>query len=228
MKTTLKSITVTSIISFILYVFLMLSVFSCRTVEKAKTNEQFVSKQDLSQLDQKWSAYLQTFKKDVKETSLATVKDYLKVQKESTSTNENESSVISGTATAEEGKEKTFTAGNTTIKTNGFDISFEINTLKQLNQSYESQIQETNKLLIEERNARISSETSLKQENKELLKRLEVLESEQSTQTKTVSKRTIAFWFIVVCAVSFVLFLLSRRGVWSRIKGRFMKGTNIV
>lgn len=212
MKTTLKSITVTSIISFILYVFLMLSVFSCKTVNKTKTYEDFVSKQDLSQLDQKWSTYLQTFKKDVKETSLATVKDYLKVQKESSSTNENENSVISGKATAEEGKEKTFTAGNTTIKTNGFEIAFEINTLKQLKQSYESRIEQQDKSISNLQTALETSETIRTEEVNALTKRVEVLESEKSTQTKTVSKRTIAFCFIVVCAVSFVLFLLYKFG----------------
>lgn len=212
MKTTLKSITVTSIISFILYVFLMLTLFSCRTVDKAKSNEQFALKQDLSQLDQKWSNSITNVETKIKESLILDITEKLKQYKESSSTNENESSVISGKATAEEGKEKTFNVGNTTIKTNGFDISFEINTLKQLNQSYESQIQETNKLLIEERNARISSETNLKQENKELSKRLDVLESEKSTQTKTVSKRGVTFWAIVICAVSFVLFLLYKFG----------------
>lgn len=228
MKTTPRNINVTVILAFIIFIFMILSLFGCRTVEKAKSNEQFASKNDLSQLDQKWTSSISYVETKIKESLILDISEKLKQYKESSSTNENESSVISGKATAEEGKEKTFNVGNTTIKTNGFEIAFEINTLKQQNSSYESQIKETNKEVSSLKTALETYETKRIEEVNALTKRVEVLESEKSTQTRTVSKRTIAFWFIVVCAVSFVLFLISKKGVWSRIKGWFMKGTNIV
>lgn len=222
MKTTLKNITVTSIISFILYILLMITMFSCKTVNKVKTHEYFASKNDLSQLDQKWSTHLQNFKTDVKESSLATVKDYLTVQKESNSTNENESSVISGTITPGE-KEKSVSIGGTTIKSDGVNVKFEIKNTKAKLQESLTQISELNQTIEKERNARISLENDFNEYKKHQSKVIDELKQEKSTQTKTVSKKGFTFWAIVICAIAIVLFLLYKFGGRIPIVAKFKK-----
>lgn len=205
MKTTLKN----SIISFILYVLLMITIFSCKTVNKVKTHEDFASKNDLSQLDQKWSNYLQTFTKDVKETTESAVNAYFIAEKESNSTNENESSVISGTITPGE-KEKSVSIGGTTIKSDGVNVTFEIKSTKAKLQESLTQISELNQTIEKERNARISLENDFKEYKKQQSKVIDELKQEKSTQTKTVSKKGFTFWAIVICALVCVGYLVYR------------------
>ncbi|MCB0447248.1 MAG: hypothetical protein KDD03_07010, partial [Gelidibacter sp.] len=150
MKLTLKKITVTTIISFAIYVSLMLMLFSCRTAKKEWVKENFTEKSELQEIKDNLTYSNEEVKAEIRNSLISEFSEKLKQQAEKTTNNESETTTVKGSITAEEGKEKSATVGNTTIKSNGANVTFETTSTKALSKEIESKYNELNQKLNQE------------------------------------------------------------------------------
>src|SRR5690606_41104956 len=134
-------------------------------------------------------------KGEISESVSQEVTEKLKEQKETISNDENESVEVTGTLPAGE-KETSVTVGNTTIKNNGGNVSFDIKSSKQLSSQLETNNKELTQSLNEERNARISLENELKEFKTAQLKVNEELKAEKKNQSKETNKKGLSFGFV--------------------------------
>lgn len=147
---------------------ILLLFTSCKIAKRNWVNENFTSKEEKTQL----------------ETELQKTKFNLLNLTQNTSSHSNEHVTVTGSITAEDGKEKTVTAGGLTITSNGANINFE-----STNTSSKSQ-----ELIY----------SQLRAENESFKTRLDVLESkldqEKTTTTKTVKKTGFqaGVWVVIV------------------------------
>jgi predicted nuclease with TOPRIM domain len=209
MKVTINKIWST-IVLICLFLLVLLST-SCRIAKKEWVKENFTEKEIINNtLKAKDSTtsikVLDIYKKlSELETSIASS------QTTSTSQSENETTTISGSLTAEAGKEKTVTIGNTTITSNGANVSFETVNTKALSKAFESKYQElTAKLqVLNEINEKQETQiNSLKSEINNLKSNYTSL---KNNQIKNVSKTggTLGFTsiaLIIILAITAFLF----------------------
>lgn len=208
MRVTLKKITVTTIISFVLYVFIMLSLFSCRTAKKEWVKENFTSKEQLVSIQEDLTYSNEEVKNDIKTSVLSDLREVINAFSQKINSNETENSTVKGTITAEDGKEKSATIGNTTIKSNGANITFETSSTKTLNKEIETKFKEVTKQLKEER---AFNQTLVSKLNTLELKQLEQqkqIEQLKESKSKTTTKKGFTFGTIIIVAIVLVLLVL--------------------
>lgn len=202
MRVTLKKITVTTIISFILYVFIMLSLFSCKTAKKTWVEENFTSKDVFNTVQETTENFINTEVSTLRKDFTVKYSEFL--QKEATKNNE--ATTVKGTITAEDGKEKSVNVGTTKIVSNGANISFEIASTKE-------QLKETETKQTEILEQLSQVEIKLQQTQNELnsLKsEFANYTSNQKTTTKETNKRGFTFGVILIGIVLLVVFLVYR------------------
>lgn len=195
------------ILSIILVGLFLISISSCVTKKKLKESQELQSTYILDQTETKFTNSVQKLESNVTEKLNKVFDEKLKEVKESTSTNENESTTISGSITAEDGKEKTATIGNTTIKSNGANLTFQTTSTKAINKQLETINKELTQSLNEERNARISLENEFIEYVKEQNQINESLKAELEKQSKEINKKGLSFWVIIIALVSAILFI---------------------
>lgn len=193
------------ILSIILISLFLISINSCVTKKKFKESQDLQSTYILDQTEKKWKNSVKNIKSELSESILSQFNETIKSFKESSSTNENESTSISGTLPASD-KETSVTVGNTVIKNNGGNVSFDIKSSKQLTSQLETINKELSQSLNEERNARISLETQFSEYVKEQNQINESLKSKLDTKSKETTKKGLPLWAWMAGVVFALLF----------------------
>ncbi len=187
----------------------LLSLFSCRSVKKEWVKENFTEKAEISQLKENYSNLKNTLKTEINEALILEINEKLKQEKVSESSSENESTTVSGSITAEDGKEKSVTIGGTTIKSNGANVTFETSSTKEFTRKYESKLEELQMQLekktitIKELHSEINSlksEFSIFRSN---------YESEKTAKSKEVKSSGLSFGFwLTIIIVTIVIIII--------------------
>lgn len=195
------------ILSIILLSFFLLSFTSCVTKKKLKESQELATTHILDMTDIRLANFKNTLKGEISEVVSQEVTSKLKEQKESSSTNENETTDVTVNITAEYGKEKSATVGNTTVTSNGADISVKTSSTKAINK----QIETLNSEWLQRYNLVESTLISVVNEFNEFkesqLKINEDLKAEKKTQSKETDKKGLSFWMVIIAIVSAFLFV---------------------
>ena len=188
---------------------LIIGLTSCVSKKKLKESQDLQSTYILDQTDIRLANFKNTLKGEISESVSQEVTEKLKEQKETISNDENESVEVTGTLPAGE-KETSVTVGNTTIKNNGGNVSFDIKSSKQLSSQLETNNKELTQSLNEERNARISLENELNEFKNSQLNINEDLKSKLNIKAKETDKKGLSFWLVMIAIVSAILFIAIR------------------
>jgi cobalamin biosynthesis Mg chelatase CobN len=195
------------ILSIILLSLFLLSFTSCVTKKKLKESQELATTHILDVTDLRIANFKNTLKGEISEVVSQEVTSKLKEQKESSSTNENETTDVTVNITAEDGKEKSATVGNTTVTSNGADISVKTSSTKAINNQIETLNSEwSQKYDILETSLKT---TEMKSEQRDYanLKRIEQLESKLDKQSKETDKKVLSFCIIIIAIVLALLFI---------------------
>lgn len=187
-------------LSIILLSFFLLSFTSCVTKKKLKESQELTTTHILDVTDIRLANLKNTLKGEISESVSQEVTEKFKEQKETISNDENESVEVIGTLPAGE-KETSVTVGNTTIKNNGGNVSFDIKSSKQLSSQLETINKELAQSLNEERNARVSLENELNEFKTAQLKINEDLKSKLNVKAKETTKKGLSFWLVIIAIV---------------------------
>ncbi|MGB0896870.1 MAG: hypothetical protein ACPGRW_06080 [Flavobacteriaceae bacterium] len=182
------------------YILILLVLSSCRTAKKEWVKENFSEKATVKKY---FTAQDSTFKSElneINETLTATFNERFN----STTTTKNESTTVSGTITAEDGKEKTATIGNTTITSNGANISFTTSSSKTMESKYVKLVQE----LQSEKQFSQKIQSELISLKSEFANFVSTYESEKTTKSKTVKKTGVQFGVWIIIAIVLILIVV--------------------
>lgn len=189
----------------ILLVFWTFFVQSCRTAKKDWVNENFTSKSETEAFQKGIAKVTETLKKDVAESLTEFKKEVSSTATTSSSETESENTTVTGTITAEDGKEKSVTIGGTTIKSNGADVSFTTTASKEISKEFLEKFQEISSELQSEKLLRETLEAQLFSLKSEFANFRSSYESEKDTKTKTVNKKGLTggftFWIILAIII---------------------------
>lgn len=205
MKVTLKKITVTTIISFAVYVSLMLMLFSCRTAKKEWVKENFTEKAELQSIQDNLTYSTEEVKAEIRNSLISEFSEKLKQQAEKTTNNESETTTVKGSIIAEEGKEKSATVGNTTIKSNGANVTFETTSTKALSKEFETKYNQLNQKLEQELKYNKYMYTEINSLKSEIADLRSTYQSEKQAKTKETTKRGFTFWAVIIGGLIVVL-----------------------
>lgn len=192
-----------------LIIILLILCSSCRVAKKDWLKETFAEKATVKKsLTVRDSMFRSEISKI--ETSVSKIENSIsKIETSSGSTSENESTTVSGSITAEDGKEKTATVGNTTITSNGANISFTTTTSKEISKAFEIKYQEQQTQLQLQKQTISSLRSQLTSLKTEFANFVSTYESEKNNKTKTVKKTGFqAGVWIIVAVVVIVLIVL--------------------
>lgn len=194
------------ILSIILVGLFLISISSCVTKKKLKESQELQTTYLLDQTENKFVNSINTLESKISNSLNKEFSEKLKQATESTSSNENESTSITGTLPTSD-KETSVTVGSTVIKNNGGKVSFDIKSSKQLTSQLETINKELTQSLNEERNARISLENEFSEYVKEQNQINESLKAQLDKQSKEINKKGLSFWVIIIALVSAILFI---------------------
>lgn len=200
----------TKIVIALFIIFLTFGLASCVTKKKFKESQTLLEQRILSQTENRITNYTQNIKTDVKESLLSEFKETLKEIKESTTTNENETTTISGTITAEDGKDKSATIGNTVIKTNGANVTFQTTSTKDINKQLETINKELTKTITQLETSLKTIENEFNEFKNNQLKVNDELKSEKNTQTKETNRKGFNFLFIILLIIAILTYISYR------------------
>lgn len=177
---------------------LFILLISCRTAKKEWVKENYAEKSELTQLEQNISNLSNSLKNEISETLILDFTEKLKQATESSSENENETTIVSGSVEAEEGKEKTATIGDTKISTNGFNISFEIEKNREIKKEFES-YRADNEIFKRETLDRIESLVSdIKEKNLKITQLENDIKTIAESRSKEVKKSGFGTWIYLI------------------------------
>lgn len=183
-------------------------ITGCRTVKKEWVKENFAEKSELQTTQNIWTEFVQNSETNITESLKSFFDERIKSVKENTTSNENENTDISVNIKAEDGKEKSATVGNTTITSNGADITVKTSSTKVLS----SQLETINKELTQ---TITKLETSLKTLENKFNEKIdaqnsviEKLKSELNVKSKETKKTGMSFWFTFSLIILGILVLL--------------------
>lgn len=194
---------------YIIISLVFISLSSCRTVKKEWVKENFTEKATTQQIR---VAQDSVFRSEIQkiETSVSQLETSVsKIETSKTSESETENTNVSGTIEAEDGKEKSVTIGNTTIKSNGANVSFSTSNTKTLTKEFERQLQEITQQLEFERTFNQTLQTEINSLKSEFANFTSTYESEKTTKTKEVTKRnfTLTTWLIIIGVLVLLYFI---------------------
>ena len=206
---------------FIIAVWILLFATSCRSVKKQWVKENLTEKVELQEAKETQS---QTLKNEVEkiENKITNLKKSLsETQTTKETSEENENTTIEGTLTAEDGKEKSIQIGNTTIKSNGANVTFKTNSSKSTSKEFTSQIErlESQIISIESNYRNLQSDVNtLTKENTDLKRQIEQV---KTTKQKDVNKSGFSFgfylWLVIILALVAVVWYF-RVTIGSKLK----------
>ena len=185
---------------------LFISFFSCRTAKKEWVKENFTLKKTFVITEQE---------KRIKESVLSELNETINSISEQNTTTETNSTTISGSVEAEQGKEKTVDANGLKITTNGFNVSFESKSTKELSKEFESKFQELSQQINYQREVNETLRDSISSINNKLSKHDEEIETIKNSKSKEVTSRSFSFGFVmvlflVIALLSVVIFFKSK------------------
>lgn len=210
MKVTLKKITVTTIISFTVYVSLMLVLFSCRTVKKEWVKENFTEKSELQEIKESLNYSNELIKEDIRQTILAEFKNNLIEITSKLNETLEENTIAKIDIEAEFGKIKEATIGSTKVTSNGAKISVETNTSKYLQKDYESykkETQETIEMLLSENVLLEKKIDKYSAENNNLKTELTKI---KETQSRYVTKKQLGLGFVLLIVIGLIIYFINK------------------
>lgn len=193
-----------------LIILAILTLSGCRTAKKEWVKENYQSKIEAVAMANELSNFTKTELTKINQSLILDFEEKLKQATQKTTQEESQSTTVSGTLTAEDGKEKSVTFGNTTIKSNGANVSFKTESRNSINKEYESNLKELHRQLDEERqfNQALNNEIiSLKNQFANFASNQK---TEKTTQTKEVNKKGWQTWVIVLAVFAGGIFAFSR------------------
>ena len=178
----------------------LLFLTNCRTVKKSWLKDNYVSKSEANLLKKSIDSTLAIKTTDIIERIAAVKKETTNNVTESN----NKVTEIQGTIDAVEGEIKTATIGNTTIVSNGANISFKTSEIANISKEYK----ELNSLLESERivNERIKNE--VKSIKNEFTSFKQKYESEREATSKEIRKSGVKFWFLLSVVLAALLYFV--------------------
>ena len=179
-------------------VLLTLLTFGCKTVKKEWVKENFTSKQESSLLKQSVSNLNKTLKSEISDTSIKDFNEKLNQLSKKITETESKNTTVSGSITAEDGKEKSVSIGNTEIKSIGANITFETTSSTSLSKEFETKYHELSQLLQSEREYREVLRIEIDSLKNEFANFVSNQESEKTTKYKEVKKRVISILVLLI------------------------------
>lgn len=182
---------------------------SCRVAKKEWVKENFTEKATTQEIRVVQDS---TFKSEISkiETSIHKIETFVsKIETFKTSENETESTTVSGSITAEDGKEKSVSIGGTTIKSHGANVTFETTTSKAISKEFQESFQQISKELQEKSVKLQEVQTELNSLKSEFSNFVSTYQSEKNAKTKEVKKTGFQFgvWIIVAIAIIITIFI---------------------
>lgn len=205
---TLEKTTKPTMKAFLVFVITMLLLSGCVTKKKLKESQELQSTYILDQTEVKFTNSVQKLESNVTEKLNKVFDEKLKEVKESTTTNENESTTISGSITAEDGKEKTATIGNTTIKSNGANVTFKTTSTKYINKQLESINKELTQTITEYKESLKTIKNEFNEKIETQNKVIAELKAELEKVTKETDKKGLSFGSRLTMAIIIILAIL--------------------
>lgn len=194
---------------YLILLVVFITVSSCRVTQIGKEKESFVSRHDVEQLIEASQKTIKTELQTIENTVSKLETAISKTESASTTEASNETTNVSGSIIAEDGKEKSATIGNTTITSNGANISFSTTTTKDVTKAFQSIIHEQRQELQQQSKTIISLQSELTSLKKEFATFISNYESDKATRAKTVKKTGFqAGVWIIVAIVVIVLIVL--------------------
>lgn len=195
---------------YIILLLVFISFFSCRTVKKEWVKENFTEKATTNEIRVVQDS---TFKSEILKLETSISKIEISVSKNETiseTTTENETTNVSGSITAEDGKEKSVTIGGTTIKSNGANVTFETSSSKAFTKQFESQLQELETKFEQTSKELSDTKMTLSVLKSEFANFVSTYESEKTAKSKEVEKSGFGFgvWLIIIIAIILLLAFL--------------------
>lgn len=187
---------------------LFISFFSCRTAKKEWVNENFTLKKTSVITEQDILYKITEQEKMIKESVLSELNETINSISEKNTTTETNSTTISGSVEAEQGKEKTVDANGLKITTNGFNVSFESKSTKELSKEFESKFHELSQQINHQREVNETLRDSISSINNKLSKHDEEIESIKNSKSKEVTSRSFSFGFVIVLFLVIALLLV--------------------
>ncbi len=197
----------------------------CRSVDKDWLKENYVSKAEATLIKTEALNETQRLNAATESNLNAKYEQFVQEVKQSENSNENETTKISGTIEAEEGKEKTAEIGDTKIKSNGATISFETTSTKEISKAFESRYQQLEQKLLEESKKTEQLQSQLNSLKSEIANLRSNQETEKTTKSKEKNSKGLTFGAVITILIILVIVGLVWY-YWSKIKlflGRFRK-----
>jgi hypothetical protein len=194
--------------NLILILSILILSTSCRSVKKKWVSENFATKIETALLEGKLEQSQQLETQKTIDSFSQLLKSNSTTKTETNTSSNNESTTISGTITAQEGKTKTVSFGNTKIESDGANITFTSTntkaqlretqeTISQLEQKFES-ITSHNTLLYKETQSALSQITILKQEVKSL----------KESKSKDLKKTGFPWWIVIAIGIILSVYII--------------------
>ena len=182
---------------------------SCRVAKKEWVKENFTEKATTQGIRVVQDS---TFKSEISkiETSIHKIETSVsKNETKSTSDTESQTTTVTGTITAEEGKEKSVTIGGTTIKSHGANVTFETTSSKAISKEFQESFQQISKELQEKSVKLQEVQTELNSLKSEFASFVSTYQSEKNAKTKTVKKTGFQFgvWILIALAIIVLVFI---------------------
>lgn len=182
---------------------------SCRVAKKDWVKENYSERSEIEQLIQ---ASEQTTKTEISklETSVSKIETSISnSETSSTSETESQTTTVTGTITAEEGKEKSVTIGGTTIKSHGANVTFETTSSKAISKEFQESFQQISKELQEKSVKLQEVQTELISLKSEFASFVSTYQSEKNAKTKEVKKTGFQFgvWILIAVVLIVLVFI---------------------
>lgn len=178
---------------YIIIPLLFISLFNCKIVKKDWLKENYVEKTEFESLENVVNSSNETATLSEDFLTLEKFNEFVNALSQKSSESSSEATTVTGTIEAEEGKEKTATIGNTTITSNGANISFEIQNLKEASKSIELLQSELEQYKTFSENRYNTLEQAFNSEKQSRIALENELKSIKDTFTKNSDKKGFTF-----------------------------------
>lgn len=195
----------------ILISLILITLTGCRTVKKDWVKDNYVEKSEIQRLENSIEKLKQTTTQTINERIDSKYTAILNEMREAVKVDENETTTVSGTIEAEEGKEKSATIGNTTIKSNGSSIKFETTLNKAFNKELETINSKIEQTIEQYRNSLKTLENDFTTYKESTDKELAYLKSELDKKNKQTDKKGFSFTFVVILGIAVLIYIFRKR-----------------
>lgn len=195
----------------ILISLLLITLTGCRTVKKDWVKANYVEKSEINQLKQSVETFKQTINTSIDERIDSKYTSILNEMREAVKVDENETTTIIGSIESEEGKEKSAIIGNTTIKSNGSNITFESTLNKSFNKELETVNAKMEQTVEEYRNSLKTFENDFTSYKTETDRTIAELKAQLDQKNKTTNKKGFSFTFIILAVVCVLIYIFRKR-----------------